>query len=347
MNIVQFSFPYNDITNTRYIVRSLNKLQNNKDSDMPDYIIDVGNLESIAYPLSRKGMSRELMDLWSYIQTIQASGYPHYQATEGFLESLARSFVASRRQEDELLFGVLATMEEQGLKPSYIFIKGLAQSLRTKSTIARLDKGRHILFNSLHENSNPDGSPSLVSPCSTSLNTLLAGYADLGLSEKSFQLLDSFEQLGCEPDANTYAFLVQAICRNLTTSLPVAYVSNDMNRFLSEQEELADYVINETIRKGFHNHKHLIDAYVKVLCATNNLEKAREFLSMQIAEADELGDIPSTSLDTLSTLALEHALRGNFDGLEEVSQICISSGYSGLPSSIHSRIHRIKERYSS
>ena len=68
---------------------------------------------------------------------------------------------------------------------------------------------------------------------------------------------------------------------------------------------------------------------------------------MQNAEADELGDIPSTSLDTLSTLALEHALRGNFDGLEEVSQICISSGYSGLPSSIHSRIHRIKERYSS
>jgi|EP00979_Chaetoceros_neogracilis_P006828 pentatricopeptide repeat protein len=345
MNIVQNEYPYENIYTTRAILKAISKSQSNKLISMPDYILDMGTLEHLTCVLSRKGNSREMMMLWDYIQSVQAAdNHPSYHATEGLYESLARAFVSSTRKEDELLFGVLATMEDQGLKPSFIFLRGLSQAMRTRSTIGRLDKASHILLSSHNAQRYryKDDGATVVRATTSAINTIISGYADLGLFEKAYKMYNYFQDLDCEPDEHTFVFMLEAVAMNLSTAIPRGHNFHG-HEWVSAQEEAADILVEEARYRGYQTNKFLVDSYVKVLCTTKNLEKAKNFIVDTVLDAEQNGVRPNIVLKTFSNLAIDFALSGDLEGAHEVSQLCIVSGYNDLPAHVSERIERIKE----
>lgn len=340
LNIVQNEYPYESIYKARAILKGISKLQRNKPAYMPDYILDMGTLEHFTCVLSRKGNSREMMMLWDYIQDVQLAGNPSYHATEGLYESLARAFVSSSRKEDEYLFGVLATMEDQGLKPSFIFIRGLSQAMRTRSTVGRLDKASHILISS-HNAQRYNNTATVVRATTSALNTIISGYADLGLFEKAYTMYGYFEKLNCEPDEHTFVFMLEAVAMNLSTAIPRRQDFHG-HEWVSTQEEAADLLIEEAGYRGYLTNKFLVDSYVKILCTTNNMEKAKTFIADSVHAAEQNGMRPNIALKTFSTLAIDFALSGDQEGAEEIHQLCTRSGYDSLPSHVTERIERIR-----
>lgn len=343
LKIVQNEYPYENVLISRPLLRALVRLQKQKSASMPDYILDLGTVEHLSCVLSRKGNSRELIQLWEYVQEIQNAGNPHYRPTIGLYENLARAFVSSKMREDELVFGVLATMEDQGLQPSYIFIKGLSQAMRTRSTVSRLDKAGHILRNAHDSYTNNSDHENLGIRASTSaLNTIISGYADLGLFDKAYSLYTSFADLNCEPDENTFIFMLDALYMNLSTALPPGYYLGH-DEWVKSQVEAADLIVQEASYRGFQPGL-LLEKYVSILCVIGNVEKARNILVDMVLDAERDGQkIPDITLNTFSCVSLNYALIGDTERADEIRNLCLISGYEGLPPHIEERICKLRQ----
>lgn len=345
LKIVQNEYPYENVFITRPILKALRRLQKNKSASMPDYILDLGTIEHLSCVLSRKGNSRELIELWEYIQEIQNSGNPHYRPTIGLYENLARAFVSSKLKEDELVFSILTTMEDQGLQPSYIFLKGLSQAMRTRSTVSRLDKAGHILRNAHDAYRNSTDYESLGIRASTSaLNTIISGYADLGLFEKAYSLYTSFADLNCDPDENTFIFMLDALYMNLSTALPSGYTYGNQNRdWVNSQEETADILVQEASYRGFQTGL-LLEKYVSILCVVGNVDKARNIVVDMVLDAEQNGQIPDITLDTFSCVSLAYASSGDTERADEIKNLCLVSGFENLPPYVEQRICSLRSK---
>ena len=348
LNVVQNEYPFFNVQSARDILKCLLLLQQNKQESTADYILDMGTLEHLCCVSSRKGNSPAMKILLNYIQEVQNAGNPRYQPTEGIYESMAQAFVSSSRKEDHLVFALLAEMESNGLTPSYIFLRGLSQAMRTRSTVGRLDLAGHMLRRGHNPNGFNNDSEEVGSRATTSaLNTIISGYADLGLVDRAYQAYTTFDELGCEPDANTFAFLLESVVMQLTTALPPRPDSKG-NEWALSQEDIADAMVDEARNRGFHTNKFLIHSYVQVLCATGgSLKKAKNFIYERISEAEENEERPSIGVHTFSTLALNCAQSGDFDSVDEIRDMCISSGYTqGFSVHVTERIDRIRETQS-
>mmetsp|Transcript_8252 Transcript_8252/g.15544 ORF Transcript_8252/g.15544 Transcript_8252/m.15544 type:complete len:684 (-) Transcript_8252:15-2066(-) len=343
LKIVQNEYPYESVLITRPILTTLLRLQKKKSASMPDYILDLGTVEHLSCVLSRKGNSSELIQLWEYVQEIQNAGNPHYHPTIGLYENLARAFVSSKRREDVLVFGVLATMEDQGHQPSYIFLKGLSQAMRTRSTVSRLDKASHILRNSHEAYTNSRNNENLGIRASTSaLNTIISGYADLGRFDKAYSLYTSFTDLDCEPDEYTFIFLLDALHMNLSTAIPSGY-SFENHDWVKSQVETADILLQESTYRGFQSGL-LLEKYVSISCVVGNIDKARNIVVDMVLDAERNGQIPDITLETFSRVSLSYALSGDMQRADEMRNICIVSGYESLPTYVEKRIRRLKQK---
>ncbi len=346
LNIVQNDYPFSNIKSTRGILKSLLYLQQNKGESEKDYILDMGTLEHLCSVSARKGNSQSMNVMMEYIREIQFAGNSHYQPTEGIYESMAQAFVSSTKKEDHLVLALLAEMESNGMKPSYIFLKGIAQGMRTRSTVGRLDLARHILLNGHHSNGN--GNEVGVRATTSALNTIISGYADLGLVDRAYQTYTNFPELECEPDDNTYAFLLESLVLNVTTAIPPGHGhKNQINEWMRFQEDIADEMVEEARTRGLSNNTYLIHSYVQVLCATGSLDKAVTFLHGIVLDADEKGGAHAIGEKSFSTVAFHFAKNGDFDRVDEVNDICISSGYrNGFSAHMKEQIERMRNKHS-
>jgi pentatricopeptide repeat domain (PPR motif) len=236
-------------------------------------------------------------------------------------------------------------MEDQGLQPSYIFLKGLSQAMRTRSTVSRLDKAGHILRNAHDAYRNSTDYESLGIRASTAaLNTIISGYADLGLFEKAYSLYTSFADLNCDPDENTFIFMLDALYMNLSTALPSGYTYGNQNRdWVNSQEETADILVQEASYRGFQTGL-MLEKYASILCVVGNVDKARNIIVDMVLDAEQNGQIPDITLDTFSCVSLAYASSGDTERADEIKNLCLVSGFENLPPYVEQRICRLRSK---
>ena len=288
-----------------------------------------------------------MQTLLNYIQEIQNAGNPHYIPTEGIYESMAQAFASSKRKEDHLVFAVLAEMESNGIRPSYIFLRGLSQAMRTRSSYGRLDAAFHTLRRgNADENEGFGGDEVAPRPSTSALNTIISGYADLGIMDRAYHTYTNFEEFGCEPNEDTFVFLMESVKMQLTTAIPPRQDFDfEIDEWILSKEDIADALVEEATIRGYHYNSLFVNFYVEILCATRNLDKAKSFLHEMISDAELSGEIPPIAEKTFSLLALNFAQRDDFKSYDEVRELCVSSGHkNGVSACVHEQIDRIREK---
>ncbi len=148
----------------REIAKMLRKLQwvnANQNPHAPDYVLDMGTLEHMTSIPCRKGFTQVAMLLTQYMEMLTATptstspnalpenSTRNYTPSIGLYENFAKSFASNRSKRMEILFQILADMEdlEGGKAMGYTFCRQVGESLRTRSTVMRLSKAVHILQN--------------------------------------------------------------------------------------------------------------------------------------------------------------------------------------------------------
>jgi pentatricopeptide repeat protein len=325
LNILHNDFPYNHLFSTRDLVSSVITLQNRKMETELDYEIDMGTLEHLCGILARKGSSSDVVSIMEYVDSIRQSGNAEYKPTEGLYESLAQSFASSSKKEDHLLFGVLAIMEADGFKPSFSLIRDLAQAVRSRSTVHRLDNCLHIL------SSRHDGVP----PTTSALNCVMSGYADLGFVEKTYQVFEMFGDLNCDPDINTFILMLEAVYMNLSTALPRSrrdiQIDEEAQEWIDSQINVADTIMEAAREKGFDlddSAHQLVDVYIRILLSTGGVDKASVYVEDLIADAGTRNELPPISHNTFKVIVQEYKRYDDYANIDFLQKLYQDAGYS-------------------
>lgn len=325
LNILHNDFPYNHLFSTRDLISSMITLQKRKLETDLDYEVDIGTLEHVCGILARKGSSSDIVSIWEYIDIIRQSGNSDYKPSEGLYELLAQSFASSSKKEDHLLFGVLANMEADGFKPSFSFIRGLAQAVRSRSTVYRLDNCLHIL------SSRQDGIP----PTTSALNCVMSGYADLGFVEKTYQVFEMFRDLNCDPDINTFIIMLEAVHMNLSTALPKSrldiHIDNEAQEWIDSQLNATEIIMEAAREKGFdldHFAHSLVDVYIRILLTTGHVDKASIFVEDLIIEAKTRNELPPISHNTFKTIVQEYKRVDDDTNIDFIRNLYQDAGYT-------------------
>lgn len=298
------------------------RLQSQKLENDLNYEIDIGTLEHACGVLARKGSSSDLISIWEYIDNIRNSGNVLYKPSEGMYELLAQSFASSTKKEDHLLFGVLANMEADGFKPSFNFIRGLAQAMRSRSTIHRLDNCLFIL------RSKHDGIQATVS----ALNCIMSAFADLGMIEKTYSVYEMFDYLKCEPNIDTFKFMMEAIHMNLSTAIPRSRkdvkIDSDGQEWIASQLNAAEVIMDVASDKGFGMDNQLVDVYVRILLDAGEVDKASVFVENVINDFLTRKELPPISRGTFKAIAQEYSSVGNSANVNFIEHLYLNAGYN-------------------
>lgn len=339
LNVVQNDYPFDSIHSVRDTLKSLLYLQRTKSKSTDDFILDMGTLEHLCCIAARKGSSKTFLVLLNFIQEVRDSGNEFYHPTQGIYESLAQSFMSSSQREDQKVFGVLKEMESIGFQPSHIFLRGLAQSIRTRSTVGRLDAARHMIL------SGYEGTETSIATTS-GLNVIIAGYADLGFVDKAYLTYSMFEELDCKPDENTFAYLLEAVAMDISTAIPPKF-DHQEHEWIVSKVDIADALIEEARSKGFLINKHMLHSYISVLCAANSLGNAKKVINEVIFDAEEYEITPPIGVETFSILALKYAENGDFESLDDIMKLSAFAGFKeGLAPHVTKQIDRIRKMHS-
>ena len=77
----------------------------------------------------------------------------------------------------------------------------------------------------------------------STLNVIISGFPDQGLVENAYKTYKMFAEHGCEPDENTFAFLMEAVLCDVNTAVPPRY-DHQGNDWINSRVELADALID-------------------------------------------------------------------------------------------------------
>jgi pentatricopeptide repeat protein len=351
MNILKNEYPYTNKKHVNALLESIIQLQ--KDQSKAEYLISPKTFEDITCTATKKGHSHTVLLVWEYLKLIhgilEENNEPHAalykRPSPGLYENAATVFAASGYQ-DQLIFSTLSEMENEGYKPARPFISRLAATLRTRSTVKRLDNALHMIREA-YDNDESNGESSLI-PTTSALNTIVAAFSDLGFSAKAMDIYHSFESLGCTPDEDTYSFLMDSIAMDVTTTIPPMIKGSrrrtkgiiedvDMKSWLNTQIEAADAIFETATELGYGSNEHMTNAYVKILCAIGELDKAMYLLDEKICNGE---NIPQASL---GMVALSNAELGDFEIVDDIISMGVQAGYrNGLSKHFLERIDNLK-----
>lgn len=352
MNILQNEYPYHDKFNVNSLIKSIIHLQRNKLPSEPDYLISPNSLQYITCSTSKKGHVETITFIWEYLNLLNINSNEksnpnsiYIQPTEGLYENAVCTYAASRRL-DHMVFGIISEMEEAGIKPTRNFLLRVSKAIRTRSSIKRVDHALHMMGNSYYGGTSGDEMIS-VSPTTSSLNILLAAFADFGFTSRAMDLYNEYSDFGCVPDGNTYSFLMNTVDMDISTALPPAIgqlknygqsqLNDEQKGWIEGQLAVADSILNAATEMGYGSDEHLTDAYIKVLCSAGDNDKALDFLGEKIQNGEGI------SSHTLGLLAVTNAELGNHNIVDEIIQLSKQGGYkSGLPKHILERIDNLR-----
>ncbi len=331
LNILQNEYPYHNKFHVKALMQSIIHLQGNKLPNEPDYLITPNSLQYITCATSKKGHVDTITLIWEYLNLLNTNSHEknnpnsiYLQPTEGLYENAASTYAESKRQ-DQLVFSILAEMEEAGLKPSRNFLIRLSKALRTHSTIRRVDAGIHMIRNKINSSYNSDEDIS-IKPTTSALNTLLATLADFGFTSRAMELYNEFEDFGCTPDENTYLFLMKSIEMDVSTCLPPTVGQSEIEKTAGEeiwvesQVMTADAILDAAVQMGHGDDEHLVEAYLKILHSAKEVEKAVGFLGEKLRKKKQISN------HSLGLIALANAEQGNKDIVEEIVQLIKQDG---------------------
>lgn len=358
MNILQNEYPYRNKNNVCTLLESIIQLQQSKSLTQEDYLITPTTLENMTCVSAKKGHSNIVMLVWEYLDLIHRTmkntndshSLLYTRPSAGLYENAASAFAASGHQ-DHLVFGILAEMEKEGLKPSRPFLSRLAAAIRTRSSVKRLDNAIHMIRKSYKGDGGYDNNEEMtLKPTTSALNTVLAGYSDFGFSSKAMEIYHDFERLECTPDENTFLFMMDSVAMDISTAIPpIVRGCGENNRkidddevksWLNTQTDAADAIFEAAMEVGYGSNERLINSYVRILCAVGELDKALYLVDENFENRVKL------SQEALGLLAVCSAEMGDFETVESIAEMSKQVGYRhGLQHHIMERIENLKREY--
>lgn len=311
-------FPYTDAVATKTVMRSMLSLHqpepiedyNNGDDDgnaateeetisFPSFDDDVsfplncnahadrGVLQAVAYAGAAAGDPDMVLMAWDLAD--QAGYSPSAEMYESTVTAFSRA-----KLQDHNVFAALCEMEEAEIPVSRALIESV--STQIGFTPGRIKNARFILTN------GTEG----TAITTASLNVIMAALGGRGDTEGSFETFALFEQYGIEPNADTYAYMLESLATYRTAEQNKDEEDSspeDASRHMTAARE----VMKEARNSGISASGEILHQYLRTLCAAGLLEETVEALK-EAVERDE-----RVLMESFSLIAVRHAKGGDFD----------------------------------
>ena len=239
-------------------------------------------------------------------------------------ESIVTAFSRSRMQ-DHNVFAALCEMEEAEIPVSRALIESV--STQIGFTPGRIKNARFILTN------GTDG----TAITTASLNVIMAALAGRGDTEGSFETFALFEQYGVEPNADTYAYMLESLATYRTAEHNKGEEDSspeDVSRHVTAAQE----VMKETRASGISASGEILHQYLRTLCAAGLLEEAVEALKEAVARDDRV------LMESFSLVAVRHAKGEDFDTADYIcKELYPSANGEEIPRNVIGRIINLRD----
>ena len=342
-------FPYTDAVATKTVMRSMLSLHqpepiedyNNGDDDgnaateeetisFPSFDDDVsfplncnahadrGVLQAVAYAGAAAGDPDMVLMAWDLAD--QAGYSPSAEMYESTVTAFSRA-----KLQDHNVFAALCEMEEAEIPVSRALIESV--STQIGFTPGRIKNARFILTN------GTEG----TAITTASLNVIMAALGGRGDTEGSFETFALFEQYGIEPNADTYAYMLESLATYRTAEQNKDEEDSspeDASRHMTAARE----VMKEARNSGISASGEILHQYLRMLCAAGLLEETVEALK-EAVERDE-----RVLMESFSLIAVRHAKGGDFDTADYIcKELYPSACGEEMPRNVIGRIINLRD----
>ena len=343
-------FPYTDAVATKTVMRSMLSLHqpepiedyNHGDDDgnaataeeetisFPSFDDDVsfplncnahgdrGVLQAVAYAGAAAGDPDMVLMAWDLAD--QAGHSPSAEMYESTVTAFSRA-----RLQDHNVFAALCEMEEAEIPVSRALIESV--STQIGFTPGRIKNARFILTN------GTEG----TAITTASLNVIMAALGGRGDTEGSFETFALFEQYGIEPNADTYAYMLESLATYRTAEQNKGEEDSspeDVSRHMTAARE----VMKEARNSGISASGEILHQYLRTLCAAGLLEETVEALK-EAVERDE-----RVLMESFSLIAVRHAKGGDFDTADYIcKELYPSACGEEMPRNVIGRIINLRD----
>ena len=279
---------------------------------------DRGVLQAVAYAGAAAGDPDMVLMAWDLAD--QAGYSPSAEMYESTVTAFSRA-----RLQDHNVFAALCEMEEAEIPVSRALIESV--STQIGFTPGRIKNARFILTN------GTEG----TAITTASLNVIMAALGGRGDTEGSFETFALFEQYGIEPNADTYAYMLESLATYRTAEQNKGEDDSspeDASRHMTAARE----VVKEARNSGISASGEILHQYLRTLCAAGLLEETVEALK-EAVERDE-----RVLMESFSLIAVRHAKGGDFDTADYIcKELYPSACGEEMPRNVIGRIINLRD----
>ena len=165
----------------------------------------------------------------------------------------------------------------------------------------------------------------------------MAALGGRGDTEGSFETFALFEQYGIEPNADTYAYMLESLATYRTAEQNKGEEDSspeDVSRHMTAARE----VMKEARNSGISASGEILHQYLRTLCAAGLLEETVEALK-EAVERDE-----RVLMESFSLIAVRHAKGGDFDTADYIcKELYPSACGEEMPRNVIGRIINLRD----
>lgn len=292
-----------DFETTKSILSVIQHLHQEDGGD--DYCIDMGTLESISMEAARKNVDVTLL----VFDLVEQFGH---DPTASLYEDVILSFAAT--SQDENMLAALADMHKFGFVPSVALLRYVARKL------AHYEKRMEHSFKVLTWRDNQH------IRSVHGMNVLLHSYGINRDLNNAFYVFEELPRFDLKPDANTFAFLMEALyvdIKSKSSYNPNLAQGNapDMNDFIGASQIIIDAMEEAGVEKTMHVYSE----HIRLLCTFGMLDDAKRLLEEAIATETP---VPKGAIFLLGTKFVES---GDFDSARAVAGLSVAAGCGEFP----------------
>ncbi|VEU43580.1 unnamed protein product [Pseudo-nitzschia multistriata] len=270
-----------------------------------EHRIDRSMLEAISTGAAQSGSTRQILLVW---EVLEACGHaPTELLYENTVMAFANDSVGNGLEQ---AFAALASMKEDGFRPSRPLIRSFSSAIRLNRSL--IGRARRMLTEDKHNEMASIDHQRMLSL--ESLNVVLSSYAERADPEDAVEILGVMGDHGIEPDADSYSFVIEALGRDIKKRLKLEDAS-----YKQRNLQIADTILSMMEENGVPPTTHVIRNYVELLCLSGEIETATSIVEDGLESADK-GSPGSINNITIYRVAKEHAALGNFDKARELAE---------------------------
>jgi len=147
-----------------------------------------------------------------------------------------------------------------------------------------------------------------VHPNLATYNTLIKGYANLGLVSQAFSSFKNMVDNGCKPNDESYTVLLGLLLKKNSYH---DLVTNSINVWKIVDIKVLKELLEEVIKLQCTSASYIYDCFIRCLCKVDRLEEAKSFLvGMQSANLTPSEDVYTCMIECCYRMKLlKEALR--------------------------------------